>query len=264
MTWPWLVENLWQASADGGLVAWIYAPCQVTARVAGNSAVSILEDTTYPFSGEVTLRLQCDGSPTFPLYLRVPGWCRNFRTEVNGRPIETDAPAGQYLRIERAWASGDTVTIAMPMTLGLTTWPRTGSVTVDRGPLSFSIKIGEEWRRSGGTDAWPEWEVFPTTPWNYGLALDANDPLAGFKVTEKGKVADQPWTPEAAPVEITARAKRIPAWKLVNETADVLRESPIRSAEPEETVTMIPLGCARLRMGCLPVVSDAPDAREWK
>jgi hypothetical protein len=52
-------------------------------------------------------------------------------------------------------------------------------------PLSFSLKIGERWYRCGGTDAWPEWEVFPTTPWNYGLVLDAGEPLAGFKVVEK-------------------------------------------------------------------------------
>jgi hypothetical protein len=45
---------------------------------------------------------------------------------------------------------------------------------------------------------------------------------------------------------------------------DVLRESPIRSDTPTETVTLVPLGCARLRMGCLPVVSDAPEAQAWK
>lgn len=83
-------------------------------------------------------------------------------------------------------------------------------------------------------------------------------------MVEKGQAADQPWTLETAPVEITARAKRIPGWKLVNETADVLRDSPIRSNEPLETVTLVPLGCARLRIGCFPVVRDTPDAREWK
>jgi len=135
---------------------------------------------------------------------------------------------------------------------------------VDRGPLSYSLKIGERWQRCGGTDAWPEWELFPITPWNYGLLLDAGDPLAGFRIVEKGPVADQPWTLDTAPIEITARAKRIPAWKLVNETVDVLRDSPIRSVQAEETVTLVPLGCARLRMSCLPVISDAPDAREWE
>lgn len=263
MTWPGMVENLWQASADGGLVAWMYSACDVAAEVAGGRRVRVREETDYPFSGAVRLTLDCDGPTVFPLYLRIPGWCRAFRTRVNGDAVAADTQRGQYVRIERAWANGDTVDIAMEMALALTTWPRTGSVTVERGPLSYSLKIGERWQRCGGTDDWPEREVFPTTPWNYGLALDAGDPLKGFAVTEKGRVADQPWTVEAAPIEITAPAKRIPGWQLVNETVDVLQQSPIRSCEPKETVTLIPLGCARLRMSCLPVIGDAPDAQEW-
>lgn len=264
MTWPWLVENLWQASADGGLMAWIYSACEVTAAVAGGRTVTVREETNYPFAGLVKLTLTTEGVATFPLYLRIPAWCRGARVQVNGQAVTVDSRPGQYIRLERAWRSGDVVTIDLAMALSLTTWPRNGAVTVDRGPLSYSIRIGERWQRYGGTDVWPEWEVFPTTPWNYGLALNAKDPLAGFTVIEKGAIADQPWTLDAAPIEITARAKRIPAWKLVNETVDELRDSPIRSTEPEETITLIPLGCARLRMSCLPVVSDAPDAREWK
>ena len=264
MTWPWFVENLWQASADGGLVAWVYSGCEVSAAVAGGRMVHVREETDYPFSGGVKLSVTCDGDTAFPLYLRIPGWCRDFRVEVNGQSLGVDTQPGHYVRVERTWATGDVITIAMGMSLGLTTWPRTGSVTVDRGPLSYSLKIGERWQRCGGTDAWPEWELFPITPWNYGLLLDAGDPLAGFRIVEKGPVADQPWTLDTAPIEITARAKRIPAWKLVNETVDVLRDSPIRSVQAEETVTLVPLGCARLRMSCLPVISDAPDAREWE
>ena len=178
MIWPWLAENLWQASADGGLVAWIYSGCEVSAAVADGRTVRVREETDYPFSGEVKLSVACEGGAAFPLYLRVPGWCRDFRVEVNGRPADAEARPGHYLRVERAWATGDVVTIAMGMSLGLTTWPRTGSVTVDRGPLSYSLKIGERWQRCGGTDAWPEWELFPATPWNYGLVLDARDPAA--------------------------------------------------------------------------------------
>ena len=264
MTWPWLAENLWQATADGGLAAWIYSACDVTATVRGGKTLRIRETTDYPFRGAVALAVETAAPAEFPLYLRIPRWCQAFQVRVNGKKASAETRPGEYLRIERRWANGDTVAIDMAMQVSLTTWPRTGSVTVDRGPLSYSIKIGERWQRCGGTDAWPEWEAFPTTPWNYGLVLDEKEPAAGFAVREKEKIADQPWTLEAAPIEITARAKRIPAWKLVNETADTLRDSPIRSSEPEESVTLIPLGCARLRMSCLPVVSDAPHAREWR
>jgi hypothetical protein len=135
---------------------------------------------------------------------------------------------------------------------------------VDRGPLSYSVRIGERWNRCGGTDEWPEWEVFPTTPWNYGLVLDKADARTAFRVSEKAQVSLQPWKLENAPVEIKVLAKRIPQWKLENETAAELQVSPVRSDQPSEEITLIPLGCARLRMACLPVIGEGPDAREWQ
>ena len=270
MGWPWYAQNLWQATADNGLAAWLYAACDVTARVGdvhccnGGILVTIRSQTDYPFDGQVSMEVESPGPVDFPLYLRVPRWCQGFRVAVNGQSLDVEALPGTYVRVERTWAAGDTVIIDMPMEIALTRWPRTGSVTVDRGPLSFSLRIAERWQRCGGTDEWPEWEVFPASPWNYGLIVDRDRPEWSLDVVLKREVADQPWTVEAAPIEIKARGKRIPGWELENETVAELRTSPIRSDQPEEEITLVPLGCARLRMACLPVIGDGPDAQAWK
>jgi DUF1680 family protein len=263
MTWPWFVENLWQASADGGLVAWMYAGSTVTAMVGDNSKVTIAEETDYPFTGEIQLRMQTESPVEFPLYLRVPRWCLGMVISVNGEPIDVNAGPGRYVRLARIWADGDLVQIHMPMTLALTTWPRTGSVTIDRGPLSYSVKIDERYERCGGTDEWPEWEIFPASPWNYGLALSSESLITEAVIHERGVDASQPWTLDKAPIEIEVSARRIPEWGLVNETVDVLRTSPVRSDADPGTITLVPLGCARLRMSCLPTIGDDPDARDW-
>lgn len=265
MGWPWYAQNLWQATADNGLAAWLYAASEVAARVGVDSAEVVVEASTdYPFDGRVTMVLRSARPVAFPLYLRVPGWCRAFRVAVNGQTLDVAAMPRTYVRVERVWCSGDTVSIDMPMELSLTQWPRNGSVTVDRGPLSYSLRIGERWQRCGGTDEWPEWEVFPTTPWNYGLIVDRDNPTASLEVVKRGAVPDQPWTLEAAPIEIGARAKRIPGWVLEGETVGELRPSPVRSEEPVEQVTLVPLGCARLRMACLPTVGGGLEARSWE
>ncbi|NLX21019.1 MAG: transcriptional initiation protein Tat [Phycisphaerae bacterium] len=257
MGWPWFVEHLWQATADHGLACWLYAPAVIAAQVGPMKVpVEIDVETEYPFDGRVRIALNSAQPVAFPLYLRVPRWCSDFQTLVNGKPVDLTPAPGAYLRIERTWNSGDIVEIEMPHEISLTTWPRTGSVTVDRGPLSYSVRIEEQWRRCGGTDQWPEWEVLPASPWNYGLIADPDKPMHDnhIAVARRREVADQPWTVENAPIELTARAKKIPGWKLVNETADVLPKSPATSAEPQETITLIPLGCARLRIACLPLV----------
>jgi hypothetical protein len=169
------------------------------------------------------------------------------------------------VRIERAWQAGDILTLDMGMQITLSEWPRTGSVSVNRGPLTYSLKIGEQWRRCGGTDQWPEWEVLPTSPWNYGLLVDRDHPQASLRLGRVDDiVADQPWTLDAAPVEIKAHGKRIPHWSLQNETVELLQPSPAKSGEPQEELTLIPLGCARLRIACFPTIGEGPLGWEWK
>jgi len=264
MGWPWYAQNLWQATADDGLAAWLYAASEVEAKVGDGTVVKVECETDYPFKGYVKMEVHASRPVTFPLYLRVPGWCRKFRAAVNGRELEVDAEPSSFVRIERTWSEGDIVEVEMPMEVSLTQWPRNGSVTVDRGPLSYSLKIEENWRRCGGTDEWPEWEVLPASPWNYGLIVDMENPKKSFEVVEKGDMPGQPWTVEAAPIEIKARGKKIPGWKLENETVQELRESPIRSDQPEEEITLIPMGCARLRISCFPTIGEGPDARDWE
>ena len=289
MGWPWYAQNLWHATSDNGLAAWLYAAGEVTARVGESGAeVRIAMATDYPFDETVKLRVEsAQGAPSFPLYLRIPGWCGDPQLEVDGRAVELAWPpsgsaaesrsfkatassrdaaarAGGCIRIEKQWKAGDAVTLALPMQIALTEWPRTGSLTVERGPLAYSVRIEEKWKRCGGTDAWPEWEVLPATPWNYGLVVDRAKPQDSIRLRGRRQVADQPWTLDAAPIELEARARRIPGWQLENETAGELRQSPVSSEAAEEDITLIPLGCARLRMACLPRVDRGRAARKWR
>jgi hypothetical protein len=58
------------------------------------------------------------------------------------------------------------------------------TVEVERGPLVFSLKMGEKWEKieKGMSKPAPspgvDWTVLPTTPWNYGLVIDRDKPGA--------------------------------------------------------------------------------------
>ena len=43
----------------------------------------------------------------------------------------------------------------------------------------------------------------------------------------------------------------------------VLQGSPASSQQPEEKITIIPMGAARLRISAFPTVSTSPEARQW-
>jgi hypothetical protein len=165
------------------------------------------------------------------------------------------------------WADGDKLSLRLPMQVRITRWTANqNSVSVSRGPLTYSLKIGERYVRVGGDDRWPAWAVHPTTPWNYALALDERDPASSFEVVTRPWPQDgQPFEAESAPIALRARARRILAWtKDALGLVGRLSPSPVRADEPEETVTLTPMGCAPLRISALPVVGSGPDARPWR
>ena len=266
MGWPYYAEHLWMATRDNGLAAVLYAACQVAAKVADGAEVKITETTAYPFDETIAFKVSTSKLVRFPLYLRVPRWCDGAKLSVNGTAVRAKAGPLSYLRIDRTWANGDEVRLELPMKIDVKVWrANLDSVSVIRGPLAYSLKIGEKWVQWGGSRQWPGHDVLPTTPWNYGLVLDPADPARSFEVVKASKPpAAQPFKPEAAPIKLIAKGKRIPQWQLDPlGLVGRLQGSPVTSEQPTESITLIPMGCARLRISTFPVIGEGPDAREW-
>ena len=265
--WPYYAEELWLATADRGLCASLYAASEVSAKVGTGASVRIAEETDYPFGDTVTFKVSAAQPARFPLYLRMPRWCSDASAKVNGTAVGFPVKPLSYVVFEREWQDGDTISLRLPMQVTVQKWEKNhNAVSVNYGPLSFSLKIGERWERCGGTDAWPEQEVLPTTPWNYGLVLNEKSPAKSFKVVKRngGVLPAQPFTPATAPIELQVKAQRIPAWKQdAQGLVGALQASPVKSDQPAETVTLIPMGAARLRISTFPVIGKGKDAREW-
>jgi hypothetical protein len=299
--WPYFNKSLWMATPDNGVCAAMYSASEVRVRVGAGTEVRFAEESHYPFEDTIRFKFSSDDVVTFPLYLRIPAWCQSPEVSVNGKKAKLSessgspreltsgdaAPSGgsisrgKYVRIERAWKQGDEVTLRLPMQISVRQWERNhDSVSVNYGPLTFSLKIGERyvrrdslqtamgdssWQKGADPSKWPSWEIQPTTPWNYGLVLNEKPSEKSFKV-KKGKWPenDFPFTPDAAPITMTVKAKQIPEWQLDrNGLCAVLQDSPVWSDQPAKTVTLIPMGAARLRISAFPVIGQAPNAHRW-
>ena len=245
--WPKLVSHLWMATNDGGLAAMAWAPAQVSAEVRGGVRVRLAVATEYPFRDTVRIAVDPAKTAAFPLEFRIPAWASAARVEINGAAQSGVVP-GAFFRVERTWKAGDVVTLAFPMDVRTSRWYH-DSVALERGPLVFSLRIGEDWRRlrERTPAAAADWEVHPTTPWNYAL-------LPGKPEVTVKPLGDYPFSPQGAPVELRVAGRRLPQWTLENGSAAPLPPSPVTTAEPVETLTLIPYGAAKLRITAFPTV----------
>jgi hypothetical protein len=254
--WPYFAEHLWLATPDNGLAAVLYSPSEVSARVAGGVEIRVIEDTSYPFEDQVNFTVRTPETIDFPLYLRIPDWAGQAAVSINGVTVQDKLRPGLYARIRRGWTDGDRVRLSFAPEIQAKVWEKTGnSVSIRRGPLWFSLEIGEEWRRCGGTDEWPAYEVLPTSPWNFGLVVDPGRPGASISLAGQKPPTGQPFTPGAAPIILRARARRLTGWKAEGKMVGKVPAGPVVSSEPEVVIRLIPMGCARLRIASFPLLS---------
>ena len=260
--WPKFTQNLWYATPDGGLAALVYSPSEVTAFVAGGTEVTFKEQTSYPFGESVTFTLTSKGAKgfSFPFRLRIPAWCRKATVKINGQ-VYKEVKGDTIIKIARVWRSGDVVELQLPMHVFKNTWYE-NSVSVERGPITYALKMGEAWKPvKNEADAVDfgnlYYEVQPTTPWNYGLAeVPEKDWDSAFAVTKKA-ASPYPWNVENAPVEIRAKARRLPSWNVYNGMAGPIPYSitnGLETAPQTEEITLIPYGCTTLRISQFPVI----------
>jgi DUF1680 family protein len=90
-----------------------------TAKVdLGNGlSVPVQQQTDYPSSGKLLLKVDPSQPADLSLRLRIPRWCRAAKVAVNGQPIDALAGGGTWCTIARKWQPSDGVELEMPMPL---------------------------------------------------------------------------------------------------------------------------------------------------
>ena len=264
MGWPYYAEESWLATADKGVAALLYTASEVKVKVGDGTQVTWKATTAYPFAESIQFNLSTPKKVSFPFYLRIPGWANNAEVRLNGKKVKVAPAPLSYVVLDRQWKNGDTVTLRLPMQVGLKKWHKNeDAVSVSYGPLWFALDMGEKWVRAGGSDEWPEMHVQAEKSWNYGLPTDVK--ASDFQVKRVAIPSEQPFTPQTAPLRLQTRARRVPGWE-ADEQGIVrpLQASPALSNQPLETISLLPMGAARLRISSFPTVADNANALDWR
>jgi DUF1680 family protein len=250
--WPKFTASLWMKSPDDGLVAALFAPCELHTTVRG-VAVRVSESTDYPFRNMVRLTVMPEKALNFPLSFRVPGWAMNASIKINGSPSSMALNPGTFAKLERLWQPGDTIEISFPMAVrAIRGYNR--SVSLERGPVVFSLDPGESWVKLRDRGMTADWQVFPKARWNYALHID--EATAPALPVSESPVGARPFAAEQASVRLRVPAKALDNWRSEDGVAPAPPLSPVSSNAPEATLTLIPYACAKLRVTAFPSLSS--------
>lgn len=250
MGWPKLAQNAWTATADGGLAPLIYAPTTVSTVLQDGTKIRIEENTSYPFGDEITFIFHPEKPASFPFALRRPAWCDAPTLTLNGGELEFSE------RIEREWQEGDTLVLKLPRKVEAFPGVK-HTVSFRYGPLVLSLKIDEHWQSIAKSpiESFDSFRIEPTSPWNYALDVEADDPARSVEV-EVSPLRGNPFDPRETPIHAKVKGKRLPQWDLAwhGRLADDPPTSPVHSDEPLQDLTLVPFGSQMLRLTSFPVL----------
>jgi hypothetical protein len=118
-----------------------------------------------------------------------------------------------------------------------------------------------------------DWEIYPTTNWNYALILNKEDPNQTIEVHHNpiqtypfSDIGDQVYNTannrfeileREAPVVLSARGILIPDWKMYKNSAAHPPVGRLKTKGEPEEVFLVPYGCTRLRISEFPFITDS-------
>jgi hypothetical protein len=260
---PNYAARMWMSDTNGGLVATLYGPSSMTLPInQGRQQLTVTENTGYPFSETITFTFNTPTPVEMPFSFRIPGWCVAPSVIVNQRPYSGQLTPGAFTTLSRTFRNGDIVTLRLPMPLKLIKWENQG-VAVERGPLLFAYPVPEKvtedtrtyanmrGKKSSDPVNFPALDIRPDGPWNYALAANSAADLKLVTNESNG----YPFDPGASPLVIKVPARKVKGWSLVEDryTPPLPDRDKVECEAAVETITLVPYGSTRLRIGVFPV-----------
>jgi len=239
---PYTVSALWMRSRgqDGeGLVATLYGPCRVNTKI-NDVAVSVIEQTQYPFSFDMEFSIMPARPATFPLRFRVPAWSSEPVLTAPGASVRRDERG--FLIASKKWKTGDTVRLTLKPAIHREAAVN-GTTAVAYGPLVFSLPIPE---KAEIVQRFPEAEAEGLKGF-FGYQYDPVDLVSAKRPLQlQGAKPDLGFT-----VLRQSDADPLHPW---DHSPLSLRGEMISANRQPETVTLAPMGCTLLRRTFFPII----------
>lgn len=259
---PNFASRLWLRGKDEQIVAAMYAPSEID-FVIDSVSCRIVEDTYYPFDGEVNFRFQLPAEVEIPFVFRVPGWCSQMRVMLNGEEVTGTWRAGTFATISRIFSDGDVVTLKMPMSPVVIDAAEEQGRYVECGPLLFSYPVPTLKKEdttvyanmNGKVSENPDfkcWSMTPNGTYNYAMDTEARE--LQLEVDKEKLQNGFPFDLEQTPLKVKLPVRQH-KWSLHKDRYNPTTPPSASLAlySQTETISLVPYGCTELRLTVFPV-----------
>ncbi|MCS7145882.1 MAG: glycoside hydrolase family 127 protein [Aigarchaeota archaeon] len=130
------------STSKNGIWINLYGSSKATARLDGVD-VAVVQETDYPWRGEVKLTVEVEEPAAFSIYLRAPGWCDDPRVRLDGRAYSPRPST--YLELHKRWSSRSVVKASFPMRVKtIASHPHVrnniSQAAITRGPMVYCLE----------------------------------------------------------------------------------------------------------------------------
>jgi uncharacterized protein len=132
------------STSNDGLYVHLYDNSELVWHLENGTGLKVVQKTNYPWDGNAELTVTPERPADFVLHLRIPGWAEHSQVAINGKSV-TGVKPGEYLPLQRRWASGDVIQLQMEMPVQVLeanyhVTDDDGRVAVQRGPLLYCLE----------------------------------------------------------------------------------------------------------------------------
>lgn len=121
----------------------LYMACKAAFAIK-KTKIEIVQETNYPWEGEICFHIKVEGENPFGVGIRIPQWADNYSLKINDKICHSLSTKG-FVIIERQWKTGDTITLQLNMNIQLwTANPKVredlNKIAVKRGPIVYCLE----------------------------------------------------------------------------------------------------------------------------
>jgi DUF1680 family protein len=92
----------------------LLGPGHATLALESAGRVRLEQVTSYPFDGQIKLRIHPERAASFGVRIRIPSWAGRIEASLSGASIP-GVGAGEFLTLNREWRAGDELTLSIGM-----------------------------------------------------------------------------------------------------------------------------------------------------